>query len=128
MKSRFGYSISWSSFEEITSKAILAEKSGFDSIWYHDHLMIPGNAPVLESFSVLTALATKTNRCTIGQSVVDTSRRHPATIAHSALTLNHISKGRTFLGLGTGEPMNLTPLGLDMTKPLKRLRESLQFV
>ncbi len=128
MKSKFGYSISWSSFEEITSKAILAEKSGFDSIWYHDHLMIPGNAPVLESFAVLTALTTKTNRCAIGQSVVDTSRRHPATIAHSALTLNHISKGRTFLGLGTGEAMNLTPLGLDMAKPLKRLRESLQFV
>ena len=128
MKLKFGYSISWSSFEEITSRSIEAEKFGFDSIWYHDHLMIPGSAPVLESFSVLTAIATKTNHCKIGQSVVDTSRRHPATIAHSTLTLNHISNGRAFVGLGAGESMNLVPLGLNMKKPLKRLRESIQFV
>ena len=128
MRTKFGYSISWSSFEEIISKATLAEKFGFNSIWYHDHLMIPSDAPVLESFSLLTALAERTNRCVIGQSVVDTSRRHPATIAHSALTLNHISNGRAFVGLGTGEAMNLTPLELSMEKPLRRLRESLHVV
>ena len=128
MKTQFGYSISWSSFQEIISKSGLAEKFGFDSIWYHDHLMIPSNAPVLESFSLLTALAGKTTNCKIGQTVVDTSRRHPATIAHSALTLNHISNGRAFVGLGTGEAMNLTPLKLSMEKPLKRLRESLHIV
>ena len=128
MKTRFGYSISWSSFEDIISKSSLAEKFGFNSIWYHDHLMIPSNAPVLESFSLLTALAERTNHCKIGQTVVDTSRRHPATIAHSALTLNHISKGRAFVGLGTGEAMNLSPLKITMEKPLKRLRESLHVV
>ena len=128
MKTKFGYSISWSSFEEIISKSSLAEKSGFNSIWYHDHLMIPSNAPVLESFSLLTALAERTTDCKIGQTVVDTSRRHPATIAHSALTLNHISDGRAFVGLGTGEAMNLSPLKLTMEKPLKRLRESLHVV
>jgi len=128
LKTRFGYSISWSSFEDIISKSSLAEKFGFNSIWYHDHLMIPSNAPVLESFSLLTALAERTNHCKIGQTVVDTSRRHPATIAHSALTLNHISKGRAFVGLGTGEAMNLSPLKITMEKPLKRLRESLHVV
>ena len=128
MRTKFGYSISWSSFEEIISKATLAEKFGFNSIWYHDHLMIPSDAPVLESFSLLTALAERTNHCVIGQSVVDTSRRHPATIAHSALTLNHISNGRAFVGLGTGEAMNLAPLELSMEKPLRRLRESLRVV
>jgi len=125
LKAQFGYSISWSSFEEIISKSSLAEKFGFNTIWYHDHLMIPSNAPVLESFSLLTALAERTTKCKIGQTVVDTSRRHPATIAHSALTLNHISNGRAFVGIGTGEAMNLTPLKLSMEKPLKKLRESL---
>ena len=128
MKAQFGYSISWSSFKEIISKSSLAEKFGFNSIWYHDHLMIPSNAPVLESFSLLTALAERTTKCKIGQTVVDTSRRHPATIAHSALTLNHISNGRAFVGIGTGEAMNLTPLKLSMEKPLKRLRESLYII
>ena len=128
MDLRFGYDISWSTFEEIISRSVEAEKFGFDSLWYHDHLMIPGHAPVFESFSLLTALATKTNHCKIGQTVVDVSRRHPATIAQSALTLNHISNGRSFLGLGAGQAMNLAPLGIDIKKPLKRLRESIQFV
>ena len=128
MDLKFGYNISWSPFEEIISRSVEAEKFGFDSLWYHDHLMIPGNAPVFESFSLLTALATKTNHCKIGQTVVDVSRRHPATIAQAALTLNHISNGRAFLGLGTGQAMNLAPLGIDMKKPLKTLRESIQFV
>ena len=128
MDLRFGYDISWSTFEEIISRSVEAEKFGFDSLWYHDHLMIPGHAPVFESFSLLTALATKTNHCKIGQTVVDVSRRHPATIAQSALTLNHISNGRAFLGLGAGQAMNLSPLGIDMNKPLKRLRESIQVV
>ena len=128
MDLKFGYNISWSPFEEIISRSVEAEKFGFDSLWYHDHLMIPGNAPVFESFSLLTALATKTNHCKIGQTVMDVSRRHPATIAQYALTLNHISNGRAFLGLGAGEAMNLVPLGIDIKKPLKRLRESIQFV
>jgi|TARA_B100001750_G_C15494258_1_gene593167 5,10-methylenetetrahydromethanopterin reductase/phthiodiolone/phenolphthiodiolone dimycocerosates ketoreductase len=125
---RFGYNISWSPYEEIISRSVEAEKFGFDSLWYHDHLMIPGHSPVFESFSLLTALATKTNRCKIGQTVVDILRRHPATIAQSALTLNHISNGRAFLGLGAGQAMNLAPLGIDVKKPLKALRESIQVV
>jgi len=125
---KFGYSISWSSLQEIISKSLEAEKFGFNSLWYSDHLIIPGSSPVLESFSVLTALAINTKYCKIGQPVVDTLRRHPATLAHATLTLNHISKGRAFLGLGAGEPMNLVPIGLDIKNPLKRLRESIQYV
>ena len=128
MDVRFGYNISWSPFKEIISRSVEAEKFGFDSLWYHDHLMIPGHAPVFESFTLLTALATKTNHCKIGQTVVDLYRRHPATIAQSALTLNHISNGRAFLGIGTGQAMNLAPLGIDIKKPLTTLRESIQFI
>ena len=128
MDLKFGYNISWSPFAEIVSRSVEAEKFGFDSIWYHDHLMIPGDAPVLESFSLLAALATKTSHCKIGQTVMDVSRRHPATIAQYALTLNHISNGRAFLGLGAGEAMNLAPLGIDIKKPLRVLRESIQYV
>ena len=65
MDLRFGYDISWSTFEEIISRSVEAEKFGFDSLWYHDHLMIPGHAPVYESFSLLTALATKTKEADI---------------------------------------------------------------
>ena len=125
---KFGYNLSWCGFNDILSKSSQAEKSGFDFLWYHDHLFIPGSSPVLESFSVLGGLAVSTKNCKIGQTVVDTLRRHPATLAHSALTLNHMSQGRAFLGIGAGQPMNLDPINLEIQKPLLRLKESIQYI
>ena len=120
--------MSWCGFDDILAKSLEAEKYGFDYLWYHDHLFIPSTSPVLESFSVLGGLAVSTNKCKIGQTVVDTIRRHPATLAHSVLTLNHMSKGRAFLGIGAGQPMNLDPINLEMKQPFTRLKESLQYI
>jgi alkanesulfonate monooxygenase SsuD/methylene tetrahydromethanopterin reductase-like flavin-dependent oxidoreductase (luciferase family) len=128
LKIKFGYNLSWSSYEKLYSISHNAEKNGFDSVWFHDHLVIPGPAPVLESFSVLSALSIQIKKCRIGLTVADTVRRHPATLAHILLTINHISRGRSFLGIGVGESMNLSPLGLTLDKPLTRLKESIQFI
>ena len=128
MEIKFGYNLSWSNYEKLCNVSHNAEKNGFDSIWFHDHLVIPGPAPVLESFSVLSALSTQIKNCRIGLTVADTIRRHPATLAHILLTINHISQGRSFIGIGVGESMNLAPLGLTLDKPLTRLKESIQFI
>jgi len=125
---KFGYSFSWDTYSDIIAKSLKAEKNGFDFLWYHDHLLIPGSSPVLESFSVLGGLAASTNFCKIGQTVVDTYRRHPSALAHSVLTLNHMSNGRAFLGIGAGQPMNLNPINLQMSQPLMRLKESIQYI
>ena len=119
---KFGYSFSWSGFNEIVAKALKAENNGFDFLWYHDHLLIPGSSTVLESFSVLGGLAVSTKSCKIGQTVVDAYRRHPSVLAHSVLTLNHMSNGRAFLGIGAGQPMNLDPINLE--KVQKILKEN----
>ena len=60
---KFGYSFSWSGFNEIVAKALKAENNGFDFLWYHDHLLIPSSSTVLESFSVLGGLAVSTKSC-----------------------------------------------------------------
>ena len=125
---KFGYSFSWSGFNEIVAKALKAENNGFDFLWYHDHLLIPSSSTVLESFSVLGGLAVSTKSCKIGQTVVDAYRRHPSVLAHSVLTLNHMSNGRAFLGIGAGQPMNLDPINLEMSQPFMRLKESIQYI
>ena len=114
MNVKFGYSIPWSSLDDIILHSQIAEKNCFDTLWYPDHLMIPGNAMVFESFSIIATLAQKTKSIKIGQPVVDTFRRHPSLIAHTALTIDNLSNGRSFVGLGAGEPMNLTPIGIRM--------------
>lgn len=105
-----------------------AEKAGFDSLWYPDHIITPGPDVVLESFSTLAVLAMKTRRCIMGPMVVDPIRRHPSSLAHATLTLDNISNGRCFLGIGAGEPMNLFPFGLKLEKPVGTLREAIQVI
>lgn len=128
MTVRFGLSLPWSPLESLISQAELAEKCGFDSLWYPDHVITPGPDVILESFSALTVLAGKTKKCMMGPMVVDPIRRHPSSLAHATLTMDTVSNGRAFLGIGAGEPMNLAPFGMKLEKPLKTLRESIQLI
>jgi len=60
--------------------------------------------------------------------VVDTVRRHPAMLAQTALTLDHLSKGRFVLGLGSGEQENIVPYGFDFARPVSRLEEAIRVI
>src|SRR5208337_4102256 len=61
-------------------------------------------------------------------SVVDTVRRHPSLLAQSALTIQHLSRGRFILGVGSGETENTVPYGFDFSKPVARCEEALQVI
>ena len=58
--------------------------------------------------------------------MTDLVRRHPATLAQTALTLDHLTGGRFVLGVGAGEALNLAPFGLANARPLGRLDEGLE--
>ena len=69
-----------------------------------------------------------TKNVPIATSVVDTVRRHPAMLAQTALTLDHLAKGRFILGVGSGETENTVPYGFDFTKPVGRFEEALKVI
>lgn len=100
-----------------------AEQSGLDSYWLGDRAMAFPEPDVVEAWSALAAVATRTSRIRLGMAVTDTQRRHPAVLAQTVTALDHISEGRVIPGVGVGERANLTPFGISMKKGAGRLEE-----
>jgi phthiodiolone/phenolphthiodiolone dimycocerosates ketoreductase len=82
----------------------------------------------LDGMAVAAAVAALTKNVPIATSVVDTVRRHPSLLAQTALTIDHISRGRFILGLGSGETENTVPYGFDFAKPVGRFEEALRVI
>lgn len=107
VKLRFGIRIVLykQSFEPIKNYVLVAEKLGFDTIWVNDHLLpIVGSLqkPMLECWTVLSALAGVTRDIRLGSLVLNNTFRYPQLIAKMASTLDVVSNGRLELGLGAG--------------------------
>jgi F420-dependent oxidoreductase-like protein len=82
-----------------------AEDLGFESLWVFDHFTTtpdPTDEITFESFSVLAALAARTERVRLGHMVICAGFRNPAYTAKLASTLDVISGGRFELGIGAG--------------------------
>ena len=92
-------------FETIAGIATTAENHGFDSVWVMDHLyqigvVGPKEDPMLEAYTLLGALAARTQRVSLGTMVTGVTYRNPALLAKIVTTLDVISSGRAILGIG----------------------------
>ena len=79
--------------------ARLAERANFDLIGIQDH---PYQRRYLDTFSLLAALATATERIGLFPDVASLPLRHPAMLAKASASLDLLSGGRFELGLGAG--------------------------
>ncbi len=126
---KFGLMLKLAPYEQMTKLAMLAEHLGFDSLWVPDHLVLEAYESLCpEAWCILSALATCTDRATLGTSVTDPYRRHPAVLAQTVATLDLISRGRAILGLGAGEAMNTDPYGIPRDRRIRRMRETVEIL
>jgi probable F420-dependent oxidoreductase len=97
-----------------------AERLGYDSVWVHDHVVMPtgvtsrylynesGDSPfrpeqfIYDPITVMAAIAGRTERVAIGTSVLIVPYRNPLVLAKELATIDRISHGRVLLGIGVG--------------------------
>jgi len=119
---QFGYT-----WEMIKETALAAEAAGFESLWSSDHFFIRPEAVdvnCLEAWTVLTAVAVATKRLRVGAMVASQSYRNPVLHAKIAASLDHISGGRVYFGIGAGwKEVEYKAYDISFPSPGKRVRQ-----
>jgi len=112
-----------------------ADQAGLDSLWVMDHFFQirtvgAPEEPMLEGWSALAFAAAHTQRITLGTMVTGVHYRHPGVLVKTATTLDVLSGGRAWLGIGAGwNEQESRGLGIPFpstTERFERLEETLQ--
>ncbi len=92
---------------ELTRIARAADDGGLTAVWVADHLLQadPASRPeaeMLEAYTTLGYLAARTDRVQLGTMVSGNTIRIPALLVKAVTTLDVLSNGRAWLGIGAG--------------------------
>ncbi|TMD98141.1 MAG: LLM class flavin-dependent oxidoreductase [Chloroflexi bacterium] len=96
---RFGVFVTPEATERPLKLAAIADELGFDVAGVQDH---PYQRRFYDTWTLLTAMAMRTERITVFPDVANVPLRPPAMLAKAAATLDILSGGRLELGLGAG--------------------------
>jgi alkanesulfonate monooxygenase SsuD/methylene tetrahydromethanopterin reductase-like flavin-dependent oxidoreductase (luciferase family) len=127
--------VSYGDVQETIQHAVRAEAAGFDIVTVPDHLFHPPRSeeflvdPPWEAFTVLGAIAQRTDDVTLLPGVTDSVRRHPTELAHASVTLDRMTDGRVGLGIGAGEAFNFVSIkDIDWDEPFTRFTEAVAVI
>jgi coenzyme F420-dependent glucose-6-phosphate dehydrogenase len=118
---------------ELVEQAVAAERAGFDGLNVSDHFQPwwePGESG--HAWALLGAIGNATQSVALGTGVTAPVFRHnPATVAQFIATVEEMSPGRAFLGIGSGESLNESPCGMDwpsVSDQIARMEEALEII
>jgi F420-dependent oxidoreductase-like protein len=92
--------------EQLATIAGGAEEAGFSSFWLMDHFLqipswgTPDADPMLEAYTALGFVAARTSRIRLGTLVSGVVYRYPSVLIKSVTTLDVLSGGRAYFGVG----------------------------
>jgi probable F420-dependent oxidoreductase len=90
--------------QALIAYAVAAEALGFDSVWVWDHILLGVDPPfpVLDSLTLLAAVAARTTRIKLGTGVLVLPLRNPVVLAKELASLDLLAGGRLLLGMASG--------------------------
>jgi alkanesulfonate monooxygenase SsuD/methylene tetrahydromethanopterin reductase-like flavin-dependent oxidoreductase (luciferase family) len=113
--------------EQIISFAQKAEELGYDSLSVNDHIVF--RTGWIDTISSLSAIAAVTNRIKIGTSILNIVIRNPVICVKALSTIDILSAGRLFAGLGPGSSKeDYDACGVPFEDRWKRFSEALEVI
>src|ERR1700719_4717134 len=129
MKLRFGIKTAqqFTTYDDILGVWLEADSTPIiEHAWAFDHFIPLGpdpTGPQLEGWTLLGALAARTERLRVGLMVTGNTYRHPAVLAKMGATVDNISHGRLDFGIGAGwNELESNMYGIPLYTPGERIR------
>ena len=108
--------------DEIARHARVADECGFTHLTYIDSQNL-----CRDVYSMMTIGALNTSRIHIGHGVSNPYTRHPSVTACATATVDELSGGRAFLGIGAGFSA-LRTMEMHNARPMREFRNVVEFV
>lgn len=105
---------------QMVDLAVFAEQRGATRCWVNDE-----GLNTRDPYVTLTAIAGATRSIALGPGIANPYSRHPGVTVAAIASLDEVSGGRAFLGLGAGGGMALGPLAIDRHQPRRTLEETI---
>jgi len=108
------------SVDSMRNLAIRSEELGFERCWVYDE-----GLATRDVYVTMTAILRSTKKLIVGPGITNSYTRHPGQTAAAIASLDEMSNGRAFLGIGAGGSLTLDPLGIQRYKPLETVRQTI---
>jgi probable F420-dependent oxidoreductase len=90
--------------QALVEYGVKMEQLGFDSLWVWDHILlgVDPNFPIIESLTLLTAIAARTKKIKLGTGILVLPLRNPVVLAKQLSSMDLLSNGRLIMGMASG--------------------------
>ena len=90
--------------EALVQYGVRMEELGFDSIWVWDHILlgVDPHFPIIDSLTLLTAIAARTKKIKLSTGILVLPLRNPVVLAKQLSSIDQLSDGRLLMAMAAG--------------------------
>lgn len=117
--------------QKLIEYGVRMEQLGYESVWVWDHILlgVDPHFPIIDSLSLLTAVAARTSKIKLGTGILVLPLRNPVVLAKQLSSIDQISQGRLVLGMASGwYKREFDAVGIDFHKRGKIMDQNLEIL